>query len=92
MQTLPVTQVFSRDEIRKIVTEATGRKVSTIQFYLWLPYCLIPESKSFYSVRDLQKILFVARMLNRVRKLESAREQLIQTIETQPEIFTHDFY
>lgn len=92
MHALPVSQVFSRDEVRRLIRKETGRSLSVQQFYQWLPYCLIPEPKDFYSVRDLQKFLFVARILNRVRKLETAKQQLIQTIQTQPEQFNHDFY
>jgi hypothetical protein len=92
MSALPVSQALNRDEIRQVVSRETGRDLSIKQFYQWLPYCLIPEPKDFYSVRDLQKFLFVARMLNRVRKLETAKQQLIQTIQTQPEQFNHDFY
>jgi hypothetical protein len=92
MPALPVSQVFSRNEIRRLIRKETGRALSIQQFYQWLPYCLIPEPKDFYSVRDLQKFLFVARILNRVRKLETAKQQLIQTMQTQPEQFNHDFY
>jgi hypothetical protein len=92
MSALPVSQALNRDEIRQMVRRETGRNLSIKQFYQWLPYCLIPEPKDFYSVRDLQKFLFVARILNRVRKLETAKQQLIQTIQTQPEQFNHDFY
>jgi hypothetical protein len=87
-----VSQVLNRDEIRQLIKRETRRDLSVKQFYQWLPYCLIPEPKDFYSVRDLQKFLFVARILNRVRKLETARQQLIQTMQTQPEMFNHDFY
>jgi hypothetical protein len=92
MSALPVSQALNRDEIRQVVRRETGRDLSIKQFYQWLPYCLIPEPKDFYSVRDLQKFLFVARILNRVRKLETAKQQLIQTMQTQPEKFNHDFY
>lgn len=92
MDALPVSQVLSRDEVRQLIKQKTGRALSINQFYQWLPYCLIPEPIDFYTVRDLQKFLFVARILNRVRKLETARQQLINTMQTQPEIFTHDFY
>ncbi len=92
MTVLPVTQELSRDEIRRVIRQETGRDLSIKQFYQWLPYCLIPEPKDFYTVRDLQKFLFVARILNRVRKLETAKHQLILTLQNQPEIFTHDFY
>jgi hypothetical protein len=85
-------QELSRDEIRRMIRQEAKRNLSIKQFYEWLPYCLIPEPKDFYSVRDLQKFLFVARILNRVRKLETARQQLIQTMKNQPEMFTHDFY
>jgi hypothetical protein len=87
-----VSQVLNRDEIRQLIKRETRRDLSVKQFYQWLPYCLIPEPKDFYSVRDLQKFLFVARILNRVRKLETAKQQLIQTMQKQPEMFTHDFY
>jgi len=92
MTALSVSQALNRDEIRQLIKRETGRDLSVKQFYQWLPYCLIPKPKNFYSVRDLQKFLFVARILNRVRKLEAARQQLIQTMQNQPEIFTHDFY
>jgi len=92
MSALPVSQALNRDEIRQVVERQTGRALSVKQFYQWLPYCLIPEPKDFYSVRDLQKFLVVAQILNRVRKLETAKQQLIQTMQTQPENFNHDFY
>ena len=92
MDALPVSQVLSRDEVRQLIKKETGRSLGIQQFYQWLPYCLIPEPKDFYSVRDLQKFLFVARILNRVRRLETAKRQLIQTMQTQPEKFNHDFY
>jgi hypothetical protein len=92
MNALSAIQELSRDEIRRVIRQETKRNLSIKQFYEWLPYCLIPEPKDFYSVRDLQKFLFVARILNRVRKLETARQQLIQTMQNQPEMFTHDFY
>ena len=92
MTALSVTQELSRDEIRRVIRQETGRDLSIKQFYQWLSYCLIPEPKDFYTVRDLQKFLFVARILNRVRKLETAKHQLILTLQNQPEIFTHDFY
>jgi len=92
MTALSVIQELSRDEIRRVVRQETQRDLSIKQFYQWLPYCLIAEPKDFYSVRDLQKFLFVARILNRVRKLETARQQLINTMQTQPEPFNHDFY
>ncbi|MCY7282857.1 MAG: hypothetical protein LH679_05315 [Cyanobacteria bacterium CAN_BIN43] len=92
MDALPVSQVLSRDEVRQLIKQKTGRALSINQFYQWLPYCLIPEPTDFYTVRDLQKFLFVARILNRVRKLETARQQLINTMQTQPEKFNHDFY
>jgi hypothetical protein len=87
-----IFQEISRDEMRRIVRQETRRDLSVKQFYQWLPYCLIPEPKDFYSVRDLQKFLFVARILNRVRKLNTARQQLIETIQTTPEIFDNDIY
>ena len=92
MTALPVTQELSRDEIRRVIRQETRRDLSIKQFYQWLPYCLIPEPKDFYTVRDLQKFLFVAEILNRVRKLETAKHQLILTLQNQPEMFTHDFY
>ena len=92
MPALSVSQAFNRDEIRQLIKRETRRDLSIKQFYQWLPYCLIPEPKDFYSVRDLQKFLFVARILNRVRKLETARQQLITTMQTQPEEFNNDFY
>ncbi|MCY7285017.1 MAG: hypothetical protein LH679_16680 [Cyanobacteria bacterium CAN_BIN43] len=92
MDALPVSQVLSRDDVRQLIKTETGRSLSIQQFYQWLPYCLIPEPKDFYTVRDLQKFLFVARILNRVRKLETAKHQLILTLQNQPEMFTHDFY
>jgi len=92
MTALSVTQELSRDEIRRVIRQETRRDLSIKQFYQWLPYCLIPEPKDFYTVRDLQKFLFVARILNRVRKLETAKHQLILTLQNQPEMFTHDFY
>lgn len=92
MNALPVSQVLSRDEVRQLIKKETGRSLSIQQFYQWLPYCLIPEPKDFYTIRDLQKFLFVARILNRVRKLETAQQQLILTLQNQPEMFTHDFY
>lgn len=92
MSALSVSQALNRDEIRQLIKRETGRDLSIKQFYQWLPYCLIPVPKDFYTVRDLQKFLFVARILNRVRKLETARQQLIQTMQNQPEMFTHDFY
>lgn len=92
MEALPVSQVLSRDEVRQLIKKETGRSLSIQQFYQWLPYCLIPEPKDFYTIRDLQKFLFVARILNRVRKLETAQQQLILTLQNQPEMFTHDFY
>ena len=92
MTALSVTQELSRDEIRRVIRQETRRDLSIKQFYQWLPYCLIPEPKDFYTVRDLQKFLFVARILNRVRKLETAKHQLILTLQHQPEMFTHDFY
>jgi hypothetical protein len=92
MSALPVIQELNRDEVRRKIRQETGKDLSIKQFYQWLPYCLIPAPKDFYTVRDLQKFLFVARILNRVRKLETARQQLIQTMQTQPEIFNHDFY
>jgi|GEM_PF-1795016 len=87
-----VLQEMSRDELRRIVKREAGRNLSIKQFYEWLPYCLIPEPKDFYSVRDIKKFLFVARILNRVRKLNSARQKLIETIQTTPEFFDHDIY
>jgi hypothetical protein len=87
-----VLQEMSRDEVRRIVKREAGRNLSIKQFYEWLPYCLIPEPKDFYSVRDIKKFLFVARILNRVRKLNSARQKLIETIQTTPEFFDHDIY
>jgi hypothetical protein len=92
MNPLPVSQALNRDEMRQLIKRETGRALSIKQFYQWLPYCLIPTPKAFYTVRDLQKFLFVARILNRVRKLETARQQLINTMQTQPEQFNHDFY
>jgi len=92
MTALSVTQELSRDEIRRVIRQETRRDLSIKQFYQWLPYCLIPEPKDFYTVRDLQKFLFVACILNRVRKLETAKHQLILTLQNQPEMFTHDFY
>jgi hypothetical protein len=92
MTVLSVIQELSRDEVRRVVGRETGRELSIKQFYQWLPYCLIQEPKDFYSVRELQKFLFVARILNRVRKLETARQQLINAMHTQPEQFNHDFY
>jgi len=92
MTALSVTQELSRDEIRRVIRQETRRDLSIKQFYQWLPYCLIPEPKDFYTVRDLQKFLFVAQILNRVRKLETAKHQLILTLQNQPEMFTHDFY
>ena len=92
MSTLSVSQALNRNEIRQLIKQETGRDLSIKQFYQWLPYCLIPEPKDFYTVRDLQKFLFVARILNRVRKLETAQHQLILTLQNQPEMFTHDFY
>jgi len=92
MSALPVIQELSRDEIMRAVRQETQRDLSVKQFYRWLPYCLIPAPKDFYTVRDLQKFLFVARILNRVRKLETAKNQLILTMQNQPEMFTHDFY
>jgi hypothetical protein len=87
-----VLQEMSRDEVRRIIKREAGRNLSIKQFYEWLPYCLIPKPKDFYSVRDIQKFLFVARILNRVRNLNSARRKLIETIQTTPEIFDHDIY
>jgi hypothetical protein len=87
-----VLQEMSRDEVRRIIRREAGRNLSIKQFYEWLPYCLIPQPKDFYSVRDIKKFLFVARTLNRVRKLNSARRKLIETIQTTPEIFDHDIY
>ena len=92
MDTVTISQVLNRDEIRQLIRKETGRNVSIQQFYQWLPYCLIPEPKDFYTIRDLQKFLFVAEILNRVRKLETAKHQLILTLQNQPEMFTHDFY
>ena len=92
MSALSVSQALNRDEIRQLIKRETRRDLSIKQFYQWLPYCLIPKPKDFYSVRDLQKFLFVARILNRVRKLETARQQLITTMQTQPEAFNNDFY
>ena len=92
MTALSVTQELSRDEISRVIRQETRRDLSIKQFYQWLPYCLIPEPKDFYTVRDLQKFLFVAQILNRVRKLETAKHQLILTLQNQPEMFTHDFY
>jgi len=92
MSALSVSQALNRDEIRQLIKRETRRDLSIKQFYQWLPYCLIPKPKDFYSVRDLQKFLFVARILNRVRKLETARQQLITTMQTQPEEFNNDFY
>lgn len=87
-----VLQEMSRDEVRRIVKREAGRNLSIKQFYEWLPYCLIPEPKDFYSVRDIKKFLFVARILNRVRNLNSARQKLIETIQTTPEFFDYDIY
>jgi len=92
MDALPVSQVLNRDEVRQLIKKEAGRSLSVQQFYQWLPYCLIPEPKDFYTIRDLQKFLFVSRILNRVRKLETAKHQLILTLQNQPEMFTHDFY
>lgn len=84
---LIVLQEMSRDEVRRIVKREAGRNLSIKQFYEWLPYCLIPKPKDFYSLRDIKKFLFIARTLNRVRKLNSARQKLIETIQTTPEFF-----
>ena len=77
-----VTEEFTRDDLIQAVFERTGRRVGVKQFYKQLPYCLIPEPKNFYSSRDLEKFIFVAQVLNRVRKLEVAREKLIHDIQT----------
>jgi hypothetical protein len=66
-----------------------NRDLSVPQFYEWLPYCLIPSPKDLYTKRDVQKFLFVAHQLKRVRNLEIAKQKLIQRIETNPEEFDH---
>jgi hypothetical protein len=77
-----VTEEFTRDDLIRVVFERTGRRVGVKQFYKQLPYCLIPAPKNFYSSRDLEKFIFIAQTLNRVRKLEVAREKLIHDIQT----------
>jgi hypothetical protein len=91
MITAKVLEDYTRDEVRREVLIWANRDLSVPQFYEWLPYCLIPSPKDLYTKRDVQKFLFVANQLKRIRNLEIAKQKLIQRIENHPEEFDHDF-
>jgi hypothetical protein len=87
MTTARILEDYTRDEVRREVLIWSGRDLSVAQFYIWLPYCLIPEPKALYTKRDVKKFLFVSQQLKRIRSLETAKQKLVQRIENHPEEF-----
>lgn len=72
---------YTRDELRYLIHQYTGRSLSISQFYRWLPFALI-ERKLLYTIRDAKKLIFLASQLNRVRDFEFAKSQLIHDLKT----------
>jgi hypothetical protein len=87
MTTVQVLEDFTRDELRQLIYVHTGRSISVSQFYEWLPFALIPEPKALYTKRDARKLMFLSSQLNRVRSLETAKQKLIEYMQSHPQEF-----
>lgn len=76
---------YTQREAIAELEQVLGRRIPKATFYRWLTPALIPGPKHFYVERDLLKLAFVARYLERDRNLDRAQTALAQYLSQQVE-------
>ncbi|MBW4662312.1 MAG: hypothetical protein KME15_26970 [Drouetiella hepatica Uher 2000/2452] len=80
---------WTYQELKQEILIWQNVELGTTQFYKWLPYALIAK-KRIYTNRDRRKLLKFAQLMQRYKRLEIAKNKLIQHIEQHPEQYSHD--
>ena len=84
-----VVKDWTYQELKQEILIWQNIELGTTQFYKWLPYALIAK-KRIYTNRDRRKLLQFAQLMKRYKRLEIAKDQLIQHMEHYPEQYPHD--
>ena len=84
-----VVRDWTHSELRREIFIWTGVEIGQTQFYTWLPFALIAK-KRIYTDRDRRKLLKFAQFMSRYKRLNDAKEALMQDMETKPEDYPND--